>query len=251
MRVATWNIWNIQGDPARWQRSVPAILAECDADILLLQEISPDSAGIPQSSRLADALGMASERYFFAGEWRGREEGLAILSRFPMVRHVQRALSTGADGMGRVICGATLATPQGQVDVYTAHLAFPLSDRAGRHVQALEALAFITETSGPLFDRPVIFGGDLNDVPGSPAAQVFATSGLLRDACANLSPAARRTFTSLNPLVQADLGPDRCIDYLFHTPRWVTSSVELFGREAGGAYGSDHLGIKAVFEPSP
>ena len=143
MRVATWNIWNVQGEPMRWQRDVPSVLKACDADVLLLQEISPEPSGVPQSSRFAQILDMASERYFFAGLWRGREEGAAILTRFPMVQHMQHVLPDGADGMGRIVCGATLATPSGEVDVYTTHLSFPLSDSAGRYAQALDALAFM------------------------------------------------------------------------------------------------------------
>jgi len=250
IRFATWNIWNTQGEIRRWRDLIPDVLLQQAPDIVVIQEVSLDGDGLPQSFRLAQSLGLPFERYFFSGDWRGREEGLAILSRYPMKRHVRALLSPGSDMMGRSVCGATLDTPDGWLDVYTTHYAHALNDQAGRVKQAEETAEFVIRMAGIASSPAMVLAGDLNDIPNSPPLTLLRRRLGLIDALDGLSSNDRITFSAANPNVDPRLGADRCLDYVLHSERCVAREHRLFGVTRSGEFASDHFGVLVSLELS-
>jgi endonuclease/exonuclease/phosphatase family metal-dependent hydrolase len=250
MRVATWNIWNTQLGEDRWLKLVPELLRSEEADVICLQEVSRDSRGMPQSFSIAQKLNLLSESYQYAGKWKGREEGLAILSRFPITEMFRTTLSEGSDRMGRALFGVTLATDDGEIEVLTTHFSYPISDMLGRQKQAREATAFLKQRVELNPTRPRVFAGDLNDTPPSSTIKIVKEHSGFLDACAEMEAGSRWTFASSNPHVKPDLIPDRCIDYIFCSEHWTVVASHLFGRSVSGRYASDHFGVIAELELS-
>lgn len=133
-----------------------ATLVECErADIVLCQEVGR-SHEFRVDEWLASRLGMGAV-YELAngpiGEL-GWEEGLAILSRHPLSAPVTCLLGGGL--WRRPALGAVVASPLGELAVYTAHLSLrPWRNR--RQPAALRG--WVAATSG---GRPAIVGGDFN-----------------------------------------------------------------------------------------
>ena len=75
-----------------------------------------------------------------ATPWGGGDEGLAILSRHPIVARARaRAAARGADRAAALLVGVTVETPAGRVDVYTTHLNYRLTDGGKREDQIVAA----------------------------------------------------------------------------------------------------------------
>lgn len=247
MRIASLNIWNIRNPRSRWAVDLPNELRRIAPDVLLLQEISLEGVGQPQSRSIARQLGHKYERFFLAGSWQGRAEGLSIVSRYPIVRTFCAALPTGSDQMGRIVCGARLKFQDKELDVYTTHLAFPIESTSDRQRQALAAKEFILSINNSFSERPLIFTGDFNDQPCSPAVhEIVETMPTLLDVMGAAAGSQRVTFAAANPYVDSSLGADRCIDYMFVSSHWTVTKAELFGIGRGeSTIISDHYGISA------
>lgn len=248
--VASLNIWNIKGPDFRREVALPQFLRECNPDIVLLQEVSLMSDGRPQSVDLARILNLPVERYYFAGTWQGREEGLAILSRFPVVSEYRQILPMGADGMGRAICGLTLDSPFGSLDVFTTHLAFPIDAGADRELQARACLRFIHQINSDFSQRPIIFGGDFNDQPHSTTLGLLLDDGVFLDSMAGSTAKARITFALENPYTDPGLHPGRCIDYVLHNAMLTTMEARVAGAAIDAHLKpSDHYAVLARLCP--
>ena len=241
MRLLSMNIWNTQGPTLRYREALPQVLAACEPDVILLQEVGFDGSVAPQSAYLAQHVGLYHERYFYAGDWQGREEGLAILSQYPIIEQYYQRLPDGGDGMGRIICGATITTNNGNVDVFTTHLAFPVSAHIERCTQADACISFMHKINPKLAVRPLLFGGDLNDVPGSKAFCVVSSH--LRDAFTDWAPTKRWTFLARNPYAKSELVTNRCIDYIFLNTQVELIDAQLVGESPENKFASDHLGV--------
>jgi endonuclease/exonuclease/phosphatase family metal-dependent hydrolase len=147
-----------------------------------------------------------------------RWEGLAILSRHPVVDHAIARLSRDADdprdSFQRLVLGAQVRTPDGPFWLFDTH--FPLSERARNRV-VIEALHFLTRTAG---GQPFAFTGDLNTSPEdlpirflTGQAEIDGCRGNLVDAWAACHPdEPGNTFSAWDPCQR--------IDYLF-VPRTV------------------------------
>ena len=248
--VASLNIWNLNGPDFRREVALPQFLRECDPNIVLLQEVSLIPNGRPQSVDLARFLNLPVERYYFAGTWQGREEGLAILSKFPVVSEYRLSLPTGTDGMGRAICGLTLDSPFGSLDVFTTHLAFPIDAGADRERQARACRSFIHQINPDFRQRPIIFGGDFNDQPGSATVGLFLGDGVFVDSMAGIPAEARVTFALENPYTDPALHPGRCIDYVLHNSMLATVEARVAGAAVDARLvPSDHYAVLARLCP--
>ena len=133
------------------------------ADVMLFQEVvRPRQGGLGAVDRLAQVLGM--EVVFAPGfELRsGEQEGLAILSRYPIVQSRVIALEHNNlfwKSRRRVALAVMLQTPAGQLRVYNVHLDTRVNLKA-----RLEQLRPVAEEAAAV-SGPVLVGGDLNTNP--------------------------------------------------------------------------------------
>jgi endonuclease/exonuclease/phosphatase family metal-dependent hydrolase len=235
LTVLTQNIWG--GAPFwRLRRGILArFLARTQPDLVGLQEVhAPDPSSVEsQAHELARIVG-GYDAVFAAGRITpsGRCEGVAILSRHPVVdREICRLTHDPDDTLDRygprIVLRALVETPEGQINTFVAHLS--LSRRArDRSVLELVALA------SPQRARPGLLMGDLNAEPGEPTVGVLTgVAGEWVDAWASANRSGGGTWPAIAPY--------RRIDYILTRPRdgWAVRDCRRVFT------GSDHLGVVA------
>src|SRR5512146_1846666 len=112
---------------------------------------------------LAAALGM--HHYFEpATPWGGGEEGLAILSRAPILARRAHELPHALPTERRLVLGVTIESAAGPVDVWTTHLNYRLTHGDKREDQVVAIDEHIAAQKSSL---PKILCGDFNATPDS------------------------------------------------------------------------------------
>jgi endonuclease/exonuclease/phosphatase family metal-dependent hydrolase len=173
LRILSFNVWHGYPGPGareeRYQR-IRDLVAETDPDVLLLQEAWSTRRFGRLAERLSRELGLGYAYARANGSLRylGFEEGLAILSRYPIsdVRRMALGPRTPPWEM-RAALGATLELPGGdQLEVWNTHLSH--SDAFAREGQA-HSLASALSGSGVR-----ILGGDFNALATNTAVSTFA-----------------------------------------------------------------------------
>lgn len=211
LNVASANLWHDWPRQHRWSDRLEAVarLAEVEAlDVLLVQEIAR-TRRLRADLWLADRLGMSVSyaRANGAVHAIGFEEGLAVLSRYPIGQVHLRQLSRGLNPLvRRIALGAEVATPHGTVLAVTTHLGL-LRKHNARQVSALRD--WVADISG---GRVAIIGGDFN-APESSAAMTV-TSGEWTDTFRHANPeASSSTYASQAPWGRWTR--PRLLDYVF------------------------------------
>lgn len=225
--VATYNIRHGRGmdDRVDLERTAAAIEA-LGADVVALQEVDrrvERSGRVDQPDALGLRLGVAHAFGAFF-PYQGGEYGMAILSRFPIVRHGALMLPDGNEP--RVALVAELELPSGRrVLVVNVHFDWVEDDRF-RYAQATTLAAALDTVA-----IPVILLGDFNDTPGSRTLERWRT----RFRGAEKPPGERHTFSS------ADLR--REIDHILLGPldAWESASAHV----VADAVTSDHRAVVA------
>lgn len=260
MRVLTLNIWQEQGP---WQLRLEAICRQLEAlapDVVCLQEVREVPGRVPnQAATLAAASGF-QHCYAAAQTWGGGEEGLAILSRLPIMAHETVELPVEGEETRRVCLAAHLKGPQDQVvSVYTTHLAYRPADGALRARQVLAVDRFIRRSSR---DGVVVLAGDFNATPDSDPIRFLCgltsldgANTYYQDAYATTHPgSAGWTWCSENPYTEplSWLPRDRRLDYIFVSARKRAGAGRIAAceivcdkPEANGVRCSDHYGVQA------
>ncbi|MBK7329244.1 MAG: endonuclease/exonuclease/phosphatase family protein [Dehalococcoidia bacterium] len=227
---------NLRGIHDSWLRREPLVvhgLAEIHPDIICLQEAA---TWCLQARWLGWRLSRATGYRYHAVQarkrgWRGILEGVAILSRHPLVEH--RALGLGAEG--RVALRAGVRVEGCPLVVGNAHLDHHSSSGDARQRQAQALVRWLENAR-----VPALLAGDLNDVPGSPALQTFA--GPFRSAhegveLVGTAPAWDR---------------HRVIDYiLVGEGVEVIEAATCLDAPIAGRWPSDHIGLWARLRTSP
>lgn len=236
LRLLTYNVHGCVGTDGRLSpRRIARAIAECDADIIALQELDVGrsrSGRRDQGREIADLLGMICE---FHPSLRVEDEqyGNAVVSRFPLRRVKAGALPQrvphpaeprGALWVEIEIGGQTL-------QVLTTHLGLNGSERL-RQVEALLGPEWFGSSK---LRGPAVLCGDLNAGPRSMPYRQLASR--LRDATrTNRRP--RATFPSRWPVVR--------IDHVF-----TSDDVELIDtqvvRTTTAVTASDHLPLVVEF----
>jgi len=261
IRLLTLNIWQEQG---RWEERLALIarrFAELDPDVICLQEVRQVEGRIPnQAATLAAQLGL-QHTYETAQPWGGGDEGLAILSRYPIAEREVCELPTSPRDCRRICLGAALETPEGRVWVFTTHLAFRLEDGLTRERQVVAIDRFVQERHAR-GDRASLLAGDFNAGPDSDEMRYLRGLTTLdgrrtyyQDAFAVCNPgAAGHTWCRENPYtLQLDwLEPDRRLDYIYVTPmnrkgtgRILSCRIVCSECDESGLRCTDHYGVMA------
>jgi endonuclease/exonuclease/phosphatase family metal-dependent hydrolase len=265
LKVVTLNLWGEQ--PPLDRRIELAIegLRALAPDVIGLQEVRQIPGTVPNMAEtLAAALGMGS--YFEpATPWGGGEEGLAILSRHPIVARRVHELPHAVPTERRLALGVTVETAAGAVDVWTTHLNYRLADGGKREDQIVALDEHIAAAPSEL---PKILCGDFNATPDSD--EIRFLRGLH-------TSAGRRTFwqdawerrhgradgftwARANPYTARLrwLERDRRLDYIFVSPmkrdgRGVVHDCRIVLDRAAsdGALPSDHFGLYAEVQLAP
>lgn len=222
LRVVTYNIRHSLGTDNQVDLNrVGQVLQRLTPDIVALQEVdrtATRSGGVDQAAVLGQQLGLHQTFGSFM-EFQGGQYGMAILSRYPILKTTAIQLPEGNEP--RVALAAELQMPDGsQLLVVNVHFDWVRDDRF-RWAQA-EAVKLFLET----WPTPYILLGDFNDLPESRTLKMLGR-GLLEAA----KPANDRfTFSSTTPEIE--------IDYIFAGPanRWSVESVEVIQERTA----SDH-----------
>jgi endonuclease/exonuclease/phosphatase family metal-dependent hydrolase len=251
VRVLTLNLWNISEPLEARLAALVAGLDRLVPDIVCFQEVSPH----PQLSRLQSEL-VAQLCHFphhvfsRSGYWVEREEGLAILSRYPIVRSVRTVLPEFQGDTVRQVFVAELDVESRRILVANTHLAFPLHMRRERAAQVAVLMAALKDCRERFGARSLVLCGDFNDMPSSPAIRTLLDSDLaLVDAFASLHPQDRGyTFSPENPYVRAAPGEEGRIDYIFAGGELELNVCDIvFDGRNGLRIASDHFGLLAEF----
>jgi endonuclease/exonuclease/phosphatase family metal-dependent hydrolase len=273
LRFATLNLW---GENGPWAARLALVGAELDRlapDVLALQEVRQAEGRVPnQAAALAEARGW---HHVFAPStnWGGGQEGLAIVSRFPIGAHDWRPLPHSTETEGRIVLSARIDSDLGPIWAHSTHLSYRENEGLKREAQVQAIDEVVTAHAQP-GDAPQVVMGDFNTVPESD--EIRWLTGLCtlggrrvfyQDAWATMHPQeSGATWTRANHYTEGMfwLRRDRRLDYIFVTPvrrdrRGTVESAALAfdnpqtspGGE--GLFASDHFGVCADvrFAPPP
>ncbi|HQY62869.1 MAG: endonuclease/exonuclease/phosphatase family protein [Myxococcales bacterium] len=219
------------------------------AGVVLLQEVESQASlralteAVPElpSAVLGETGGAASV-------------DVAVLSAYPItkVRSHYATPLTLPDGRTTTFSRDLLEvhlqppSPFSELIVLVAHFRSKVNDDPERRLAEARAARAITVSVAQTFPTAtVVLGGDLNDVPGSPALEALAAGGEL--------------VRVSEGLAQAEIGTVRyggvwvALDHLFlarqAVGRLVPGTFQVFRGEQAGWGGSDHGAIRATFTP--
>ena len=276
LRFVTLNLWGENGPHERRLALIAAEAARLAPDVVALQEVRQVPGRLPnQAQTLAQALG-AAFTYVFAPStaWGGGDEGLAVVSRFPILEHAARPLPHATETEGRIVLSVRVDVPGGDrpagrgLWVHTTHLSYRVTegDKRGDQVQAVHAE--VAARAGTT-DLPQLVMGDLNTVPD--ADEIRWLRGLT-----SLGGAGRVYYQDAWMVVHGDapgitwarenpfrarmgwLPADRRLDYVLVTAarkdgrgRVTDARVAFATPDADGVYPSDHAGVVADVQVTP
>lgn len=170
------------------------------------------------------------------------EQGSFWLSTTP-----DKAGSKGWDAaLPRVAGWLKLKDNQTQATFYVVNAHF---DHRGAEARRRSAELIVERVRGQFAAHPVIFMGDLNSVPDSPACEVLTAKvggqALLRDASEHAAKKAGpdATWNGFEKIV-----PGSRIDYLFVTESFKLHELRTLTDQRDGRFPSDHLPIVVELE---
>ncbi len=274
LRMVTINFWGTEPPLEKRLELARRQLVALQPDVVGMQEVRPldGRAGRTTADVLADALGFErvyeislewNDDDFFAGH-PGGQEGLAILSRDPILEHRVTRLPEPRATEKRILLSAAIDTPAGPVWCHTTHLHYRLDDGLAREAQVL---AIDEVVRGIDSDAPQLICGDFNSTPEHDEIRFLRGLTTLagrrthyQDAYARVHPhEAGLTWSSENehtrPLRSLDI--DRRIDFVFVTTRkkdgrgTVSESRVVLDEREDGICASDHYGVLAEVQIAP
>ena len=232
LRIMTYNVHRCIGADGRADpRRVAAVIAECQPDIVALQELDIGrhrTGGIDQAYAIAQHLQMS---FHFHPAILIEEEryGDAILTSLPM-RLVQAERLPGSSLLEpRGAIWVAVNTDHAELQIINTHLSLVA------HERLMQVEALLGTRWASCLD-PLILLGDFNAVRPSRAYRQLSSK--LRDAQLALPDRPRRTFPARMPMLR--------IDHIF-----CSASVEVLGIEVPrtrlARVASDHLPLVMDF----
>lgn len=281
LRVITLNFWGTESPLDRRIDLAIRQLKGLSPDVICMQEVKPldGVSGRTTAEMLADALGMQA-RYETSCSWNAGDgnmktagqEGLAIVSRTPLLETRTLALPEGRPALTRQLLSGRVATDADPVWVHTTHLHYALDDGLAREQQVIAIDDAVRALGRDNTTAPHILTGDMNATPDSDEMRYLrglTTLGGRRthwqDAWLRHHPRDEGiTWSSENELTRPlrSLDIDRRLDYVYVTSRKKDGrgtihacEVVLTDREPGGPNGdfcaTDHYGVLAVVQVVP
>jgi endonuclease/exonuclease/phosphatase family metal-dependent hydrolase len=258
LRCLTLNLWGAEPPLEARMNLIAEGIRALAPDVVALQEVCvfPDLPN--QAETLARATGL-SHVFAPAVAFRGGQEGLAILSRPPVLSHESRVLPHATAQERRILLTAGLIVGDRTVWVHVTHLNYRLTHGRQREDQLL---AIDDQVAARKASEPQILMGDFNARPESDEIRWLCGLTTLRerrtmyqDAWARFHPGDPGwTWAVANPYTQAlnFLQPNRRLDYIFVTPerrdgrgRILDCRMVFEKPTAGGVFASDHFGVLA------
>jgi endonuclease/exonuclease/phosphatase family metal-dependent hydrolase len=177
LRLITLNLWGTSEPLARRLELAIRQFRALDPDVIALQEVRPmdgAAAGETTAHVLGAALGM-HVHYHVAVRWDDRafaglaagEEGLALLTRAPLLDARALALPEARPTEARILLSGLVELSTGPTWVHTTHLHYRLDDGLAREQQVLAIDEAIRDLGRGLTDRPQLLCGDFNAEPDS------------------------------------------------------------------------------------
>lgn len=272
IRVVTLNLWGEQGPLARRLALCEQQLRALRPDVLALQEVRE----IPgQLENTAASLARALQLHWVFAEtlqWGGGAEGLAILSRVPILAHDYTALPHATASERRIVLSAALDFAGTPVAAFTTHLNYRMGHGCEREDQVEAVDRYIAATTAKLTPAAALtlLMGDFNATPDSDELRFLRGLHSLRGRRTYYQDAflvhsdrerdAGLTWSRRNPYTQRlrFLQTDRRLDYIFvggpdRKGRGVvhTCRVVLDEGDADGVFPSDHFGVLAEVQLLP
>jgi endonuclease/exonuclease/phosphatase family metal-dependent hydrolase len=265
LRCLTLNLWGAEPPLDRRMALVVEGIRALSPDVVALQEVQ-DRPDLPnQAEALGKALGM-THVFAPAVAFRGGHEGVAVLSRLPVIAHAQAPLPHATADEARVLLSVGIDTGQPNPTwVHTSHLNYRLQHGREREDQMMAIADVVASRPDSL---PQIVLGDFNARPDSDEIRWMCgltTLGgrrvFFQDAWAVLHPgefgwtwaAANRQTAPLS-----FLQPNRRLDYVFVTAarrdgrgRILDCRIVLDQPDATGLFASDHYGVFAEVQLEP
>jgi endonuclease/exonuclease/phosphatase family metal-dependent hydrolase len=265
LRCLTLNLWGAEPPLEARMALVATGLRELAPDVVTLQEVREVPGQLPnQAETLAKAAGFGHV-FAPATPFGGGQEGLAILSRQPILEHDVLELPHAEPKERRILLSVRVHNGQGSVWVHTTHLNYRLTHGKQREDQVS---AIAASAAGRSSDSPQILMGDFNARPE--ADEIRFLRGLVtlgsrrtyfQDAWERMHPGdPGLTWPRANPYTAklAFLEPDRRLDYIFVTPMrgdgrgTIHSCAMVFDKpSADSVFASDHFGLLAEIQVEP
>lgn len=237
LRILTYNVHRCLGvDGVYAPARIAAVLEECEADIIALQELDVGrlrSGGVDQADFIARELGIG--HVHFQPALRCGEElyGDAILTRAPS-RIVRAAALPGIGGWRprepRGAIWVQVGCRRHNLQVITAHLGLGRRER-WRQAGALLGPDWLGHSE---CIAPLVLLGDLNSLPGGRVHRAF--SARLRE----ILPTGGATFPTFRPLFR--------IDHIFASAGLLAREARVH-RSALARIASDHFPVVADLAP--
>jgi len=167
LKVMSWNLHHGAGLDGKIDLNrIADFIKKQEADMIVLQEVDnrcKRSGDIDQATEIAKLTGLHGS-FGAAMPYDGGQYGLAILSKHPIGK--TEVIRLPGSGEPRIGLMAGIQTPAGAITFVSTH--FDHRSGENRIAQAKELITALEKIPGP-----IIVGGDLNDVPGSPALASF------------------------------------------------------------------------------
>jgi endonuclease/exonuclease/phosphatase family metal-dependent hydrolase len=228
LRIATYNIHRCRGLDGRTRpERTAAVIRSLDADVVALQEVvgaGPHGGGHAESLGAALGMGwvMAPAR-----QLRGHQFGNAVLSRLPIVQHLEQDL-TWKTCESRRLQRVDVAVEGQTLHVYNVHLGTAILER--RH-QARRLAAIVSDRH---ISGPKVVLGDFNEWMRGLVTTLLSeklNSVDLRDHMRR-----RRTYPGLFPILH--------LDHIYYAGRLEILRIEV-PRTRAALIASDHLPLVA------
>ncbi len=238
-----WHDWPRQRGLLERLESFAQLVETEKADVVLLQEVSR-TRELRVDEWLSRRLGMAYAYSRANGHEAaiGFEEGLAVFSRFPLIKPHLRQLGIGTNPfVRRLALGATVDTPYGGLLAFSVHLGLRRRHNA---IQLSHLRAWVAEIAE---DRPALIGGDFNATERS--SQIAHTQRAWLDTFRHLHPHADGTTHELRWPWGGLLRRHR-LDYIFlHSGELRWNVLEARHVDAPGGPHSDHRAVLVRLAP--
>ena len=245
MKVLTFNLWNINECVDERMNILGKYLESSRPDVISFQEVSYHHSQL-QVENILIRLNYNYE-YHTAHFWEGREEGLIVASRFPIVNKDVINLPLAQNDENRIALVVKLQIDKGTaISIINTHLSYQLDNRDDRRQQISTILAHAKSLIKQR--EPVILCGDFNeDYKYGYVYDEIINAGF-SDSWTNDYKGI--TFSARNPYVVPALWPDRRLDYIFHSSSIISnqSSSIVMDSIIDNTICSDHYGLLSYLE---